>query len=115
MQPKQALTKLLLLLAFSGFAWQVCAQEPNDPARFQQQGDRFFQERKFDKAVEAYQQAIKLQPNNGKAYAGLGFAYGAMGRYPEAAEAFKQAIRLQPNALVSLRRSGDGISYAPAL
>ena len=111
MQPKPALTltKLLLLLAFSGFAWQVSAQEPKDPARFQQQGDRFFQERKLEPAAEAYQQAIKLQPNNAKAYAGLGFAYGAMGRYPEAVEAFKQAIRLQPNA--PLAYGGLGTSY----
>jgi len=101
MQPKPGRTVLLvllLLLCFSGFAWQVKAQDPPDPAWFQQQGDRLFQERKFEPAAEAYQQAIKLQPNNAKANAGLGFAYGAMGRYPEAVEAFKQAIRLQPNA-----------------
>jgi protein O-GlcNAc transferase len=109
MQPKQVLAKLLLLLAFSGLAWQVSAQEPNDPARFQQQGDRFFHERKFEKAAEAYQQAIKLQPTSSKAYAGLGFAYGAMGRYPEAVEAFQRAIRLQPNAPFAY--GGLGTSY----
>jgi tetratricopeptide (TPR) repeat protein len=111
MQAKPALTlaKLLLLLAFSGFAWPVSAQESKDPARFQQQGDRFFQERKIEKAAEAYQQAIKLQPNNAKAYGGLGFAYGAMGRYPEAVEAFKQSIRLQPNA--PFPYGGLGMSY----
>ena len=64
MQPKPALTlaKLLLLLAFSGFAWQVSAQEPHDPARFQQQGDRFFQERKLEKAAEAYQRPSSFSP-----------------------------------------------------
>jgi tetratricopeptide (TPR) repeat protein len=109
MQPKPALTVLLLLLAFSGFAWQSSAQGPNDPAWFQQQGDRFFRERKLEPAAEAYQQAIKLQPNYAKAYAGLGFTYGAMGRYPQAVEAFKQAIRLQPDA--PLAYGGLGTSY----
>jgi tetratricopeptide (TPR) repeat protein len=101
MQPKPApmvLSVLLLLLAFSGFVRQVRAQDPPDAAWFQQQGDRLFQARKLEAAAEAYQQAIKLQPNNAKANAGLGFAYAAMGRYPQAVEAFKQAIRLQPDS-----------------
>ena len=109
MQPKAALTLLLVLLVFSGFVCRASAQEPNDPAWFQQQGDRLFQARQLEKASEAYQQAIKLQPNNAKANAGLGFAYGAMGRYPQAVEAFKHAIRLQPKAPFAY--GGLGTSY----
>jgi tetratricopeptide (TPR) repeat protein len=112
MQPKPALTALLvllLLLAFPGVTCQVYAQNSPDSAWFQQQGDRLFQERQLEPAAEAYQQAIKLQPTNAKAYAGLGFAYGAMGRYPQAVEAFKQAIRLQPNAPFAY--GGLGTSY----
>jgi tetratricopeptide (TPR) repeat protein len=112
MQPKPALTVLLvlaLLLFFSGVAWQVRAQNPPDAAWFQQQGDRLFRARKLEPAAEAYQQAIKLEPHNAQAYAGLGFAYGAMGRYPQAVEAFKHAIRLQPNA--PLAYGGLGTSY----
>jgi tetratricopeptide (TPR) repeat protein len=112
MQPKPALTvllALLLLLSFSGFAEQVGAQDPPNPASFQQQGDRLFRERKFEPAVAAYQQAIKLQPDNAGAHAGLGFAYGAMGRYPQAVEAFQQAIRLQPNSPSAY--GGLGTSY----
>jgi tetratricopeptide (TPR) repeat protein len=103
------LSVLLLLLVFSGFAYQVKAQDPPDAAWFQQQGDKLFHDRKFEPAAQAYQQAIKLQPDNAKAHAGLGFTYGAMGRYPQAVEAFNQAIRLQPNA--PLAYGGLGTSY----
>jgi tetratricopeptide (TPR) repeat protein len=103
------LSVLLLLLSFSGFAWQVRAQAAPDAAWFQQQGDRLFDERKLEPAAQAYQQAIKLQPDNAKAHAGLGFAYGAMGRYPQAVEAFQQAIRLQPN--VPFAYGGLGTAY----
>jgi tetratricopeptide (TPR) repeat protein len=112
MQPKPVPTLirvLLLFMALSGVACQVKAQDPPDAAWFQQQGDKLFHERKFEPAAQAYQQAIKLQPDNAKAKAGLGFTYGAMGRYPQAVEAFKQAIRLQPNAPFAY--GGLGTSY----
>jgi len=50
---------------------------------------------RFDEALNAYQQAINLDPNYEPAYPELGGAYYRLKRYKEAAAAFEQAIRLK--------------------
>jgi len=55
----------------------------------------------YTKAVEAFKQAIRIDPNNAHAhynsYYNLGIAYGQLGFYNDAVEAFKQAIRIDPD------------------
>jgi len=48
------------------------------------------------KAIEAYKQAFRIDPNNAAAYYNLGIAYYELGLYKDAIEAFKQAIRIDP-------------------
>lgn len=55
-------------------------------------------ERNHKKAVEAYEHAIKIDPNNAETYHNLGIAYGIfLGMYEQAIEAFKQAISIKPD------------------
>ena len=49
------------------------------------------------KAVEAYKQAIRIDPNDTNAYYNLGVAYDRLGLYKDAIEAFKQGIRIDPD------------------
>jgi tetratricopeptide (TPR) repeat protein len=52
---------------------------------------------RYQEAIEAYKQAIKLKPDYASAYNDLGCAYNDLGRHQEASEAFKQAIKLKPD------------------
>jgi tetratricopeptide (TPR) repeat protein len=50
-----------------------------------------------NEAVNAYRQAIQLNPDEVMAYTQLGVAYESLKRYGEAIKAYQQAIRLMPN------------------
>ena len=52
---------------------------------------------KHQEAIEAFKEAIKINPDYPKAYYNLGFALGKSGMHKEATEAYKQAIRINPN------------------
>ena len=49
------------------------------------------------KAIEAYKQAIRIDPDCAIAHNNLGVAYGKLGFYKDAVEAFKRAIRIDPD------------------
>ena len=49
------------------------------------------------KAIEAWKQAFRIDPNNAAAYYNLGVAYYELGFYKDAIEAWKQAFRIDPN------------------
>ena len=52
---------------------------------------------RHQEAIEAFRQAIKINPYYAKAHNNLGAAYGRLGRYQEAIEAFRQAIKINPD------------------
>ncbi len=47
--------------------------------------------------IEAFNQAIAINPNDSQAYIGLGWLYHDQGRFAQAIEAFNQAIAINPN------------------
>jgi len=49
------------------------------------------------KAIEAYKQAIRIDPDDAMAYYNLGVVYHRLSLYREAIEAYKQAIRIDPD------------------
>ncbi len=49
------------------------------------------------KAIEAYIQAIRIDPDYAAAYCNLGIIYYNLGLYKDAIEAYKQAIRIDPD------------------
>jgi tetratricopeptide (TPR) repeat protein len=72
-----------------------------------------------EEAIEAYRQAISVDPKYAYPYQGLGNALISLGRREEAIEAYRQAISVDPkyadayfglgNALISLGRREDAI------
>ena len=60
------------------------------------QGNYFLDKNDLNKAVQAYQVAIELNPDFYLAYYNLGEALEKIGRLREAVEAYKHAVRLQP-------------------
>jgi len=52
---------------------------------------------RYQEAVEALREAVRLKPDDAEAWCYLGFSYGALGRRREAVEAFRKAVRLKPD------------------
>jgi tetratricopeptide (TPR) repeat protein len=84
------------------------------------EGDRHAQARQYDKAVEAYRQALQIKPDSAAAHHGLGRAYVSMGRVADALEPLRAAARLDPQnaavrlnlgiTLASLRRADEALA-----
>jgi len=51
----------------------------------------------YNKAIEAFKQAIRIIPDYTMAHYALGFAYTELGFYKDAIDAYKQAIRIDPD------------------
>jgi len=56
------------------------------------QGKELYNTDQDEKAVEAFREAIKLDPELAEAYFRLGLAYDAVGKEKEAEEAYKKAV-----------------------
>jgi Flp pilus assembly protein TadD len=58
-----------------------------------------YNENRFEEAVEAFQQALKLSPGNVKAEDNLGLCYAGLGQRHEAEQAYRDAVRWQTQSL----------------
>ena len=95
---KLSLALLLCSLLVTVAHAQISVANPSTTAaQFVEEGDKYARERQYDQAVEAYQQAIKLDATFGAAYHGLARAYVNMGRSPDALAPMQTAVRLEPN------------------
>lgn len=70
-------------------------------------GDKWRSKKQYDKAMEAYQEAIAVGENLSRAYLGIGACYMALGQIEEAIAAFQQALSFRPNYPEALRQLGD--------
>ena len=50
-----------------------------------------------EEEIEAYKQAIRINPDDAEAHYNLGVVYANLGMYKEAIESYKQAIRIDPD------------------
>jgi tetratricopeptide (TPR) repeat protein len=99
---------------------QAYAAQPAPTAEsYVAEGDRYARAREFDKAIDAYRQALHINPAMATAQHGLGATYLNMGRPADAIEPLKAAARLDPQnaivhmtlgiALAALRRADEAI------
>ncbi len=71
-----------------------------------EEGKTFYQLKKYEEALVAFEQAIRLDPNLPSAYNSKGIALSNLQRYEEALVAYEQAIRLNPNLALAYRSKG---------
>ena len=62
--------------------------------------------KRYEEAIAAYEQAIRLDPNYASAYNNKGTALNDLKRYEEAIAAYEQAIRLDPNYTFAYNNKG---------
>ena len=96
---------LLLLLGAASLpvvSAQVARQGPvSTPTQLVQEGNKYADSRQYDQAVDAYRQALKLDPNLAAAYHGLGRVYVNMGRPSDALGPMRSAIRIEPDNAIA--------------
>ena len=72
------------------------------------EGNALYDQKRYAEAVAAYEQAIRLDPNNAANYSDKGAALCDLQRYAEALAAYEQAIRLDPKC--QLYYNGKGLA-----
>jgi small glutamine-rich tetratricopeptide repeat-containing protein alpha len=73
---------------------------------FKNQGNQMLSSKQFSKAIENYNKAIELIPDNAIYYSNRAAAYSHMGSYEKAVEDCKTSIRLNPNYSKAYGRLG---------
>ena len=70
-------------------------------------GYLLFQQGKHEDSITAYDEAIRLKPNDAGAYSNRGNTKHALGRYAEAIADYDEAIRLEANLAVAYNNRGN--------
>lgn len=73
-------------------------------------GSAYLDSGKAKKAVDAFEQALRLEPRTARIHVGLGFAYFKLKQHDKALGYFQQAYKLDPEVAHAL--SGMGATYA---
>ena len=60
-------------------------------------GKFYFVNGKFDKAIEEFNKALKLNPNDPEIYYNLGLAYESKSKLDEARKMYEKAVEINPN------------------
>ena len=69
----------------------------------------FLNENRIDDAIQAYRNALQIDPTDATALTGLGQAFDELGDFAEAIKSYKKAIRRNPRDAIA--HSGLGIVY----
>jgi type IV pilus assembly protein PilF len=70
-------------------------------------GAAYYQQNKFEIALDEFKHAAEIDPNYGQAFNGLGLVYQAIGETAKADASFKKAIQVQPNNSESHNNYGN--------
>lgn len=101
----RSLVRIPLYILLSCVVLILAQCSPKGSDELVKEGIEYSKQGQYDKALEAFLQAVERDPKNPEAFYGLGGIYNYKNRHREAAEAFKTTIRLDPthfNARYSL-------------
>lgn len=91
------------LVGGSGKRHREISMSPKPEAIRQfERGTGLAEQRRFDEALPALEQAIRLRPEYGAAHTYKGIALRFLGRYPEAIAALDRAVQLHPGDVEAL-------------
>ena len=64
---------------------------------FYNQGEEYARKKSWNLAIQAYLEAVRLEPKFAEAWNNLGFCYRKVKQYDKAFDAYKQALDLKPD------------------
>jgi cytochrome c-type biogenesis protein CcmH/NrfG len=85
---------------------KMVAQDPRNVGSWIALGNDLSDTRQFARAIDAYNAALKLQPNNPDVITDLGVVYEQLADYDKALAAFERAQQVDPKHLQSLMNVG---------
>jgi tetratricopeptide (TPR) repeat protein len=77
---------------------------------FYNRGNGYAAKDDFDHAIQDFDQAIKLNPNDAAAFNNRGLSYAHKRQYDRAIEDYDQAIKLDPNYAVALSNRANSMA-----
>jgi tetratricopeptide (TPR) repeat protein len=80
----------------SVYASSTQSSEANDAEFWYNQGESLYHQSNYDEAINAFDEAIRQDPNYAEAWGGKGATFNAKSRYNEALDACNNAIELDP-------------------
>jgi len=89
---------------------QLVMKSVSEADRIFLRGNRLYAEMKYEEAVAAYQDAIKLTATNWGYYLNLGLAYKKMDKRDEALAAFRQAVQIAPESFSANKELGEALA-----
>ncbi|NEP56880.1 MAG: tetratricopeptide repeat protein [Symploca sp. SIO2G7] len=73
-------------------------------------GETFFELKRYEQALDAYEQAVAIRPEYAEAWQGQGSTLSQLQQYEEALEAYDQAIQIQPDYLKAWNSRGEALT-----
>ncbi len=92
-------------------AKQLVAQNPKDVQAWISLGNDYFDSRQFQPAVDAYANALALDPKNADVLTDQGVMYRELGQYDKALANFLKANEVSPTHMQSLFNAGVVYAY----
>jgi len=104
---------VLVLMALGLFVWEPlyfgATSSAHGENSFKDACIKYFEERKYDLAIDACSKAIVIDPNDANAYSARGLAYLAKGEHHLAIKDLTKAIKINPNYVAAY--AGRGKAY----
>ncbi|MGH9967831.1 MAG: tetratricopeptide repeat protein [Pyrinomonadaceae bacterium] len=94
-----------------GAATQTVEQRQSEARVYLEQGRELYRNDEDPKAAEAFQQAIKLDPELAEAHFRLGLTYDALGQEKEAEDSYKKAVEAYKKFFASDENSKDAEAH----
>jgi cytochrome c-type biogenesis protein CcmH/NrfG len=85
---------------------QVVARDPSNVQAWVQLGNDYFDTRQPQKAIDAYQHALELRPNDANVLTDQGVMYRDLGQFDRAIANFQKANQVDPKHVQSLYNIG---------
>jgi tetratricopeptide (TPR) repeat protein len=115
---KKGIRKFQVLLALVGGVYLLVLSLPvfdrltshnaeAKKAAYVEQGQKYFQEAKYQDAIIAWKNAVKLAPASAQAYYQLGVTYRQTAAWPEAFRALQKSVQLDPHLIEARLALGE--------
>ena len=105
---KKHVSSMLVAVSFASVTViSSVAGKPPSAAEAFSKGISLFQKQDYDAAIDAFTEAIRVNPKNASAYNNRGVAYHKKGEYDKAIADCGEAIRLNPKYFFSVPQPGS--------